>query len=676
MRDSRKLILIFAALLVSLFPSPLGAVDEVFYSGNDILFYSADTSCSSNTETNTITSTGGTKGKISIVQANIKQHIEDVGFITKDKPDFVTLNESGYHTIPEIEVPGYKGYRDNSFFKTNAATRQAKSTSVLWNEERWSKVDAGREIIVPTQGPQEWDMGRAITWVVLRDSDGGTTSVISLHHMINVNKYPGSPQPDKPLRKQLYGEAMDKVASKVKELSVLGPVLIGGDFNYQISDDDDYGPRKKLATVNMESTHDSLGRLDGVSIDYVFYTKNMVAEKHSMVPKNSGENHSDHPYLYATFTADGSGGGSSDVSSEAVCTCSASTSSLTLAGSNNEERAFGFFTGKGLSPQQAAGVVGNMKAESGVLPMRLQNTTAETETSSRKINLNGLGWGIVQWTPPSKMVNPSLNKGKTYEEIDSLAYQLEFLWGQLTGTGIGAATSEKAAGDDLKTQTTIDGSARSFMLKFERPKDQSESAQKGRVQLANEVFGKYGSSDIAGEAPTLTGATVADCSSGGGSGDVVQIAQAELAKGVKEDPLGCDSGNPSTPGSCGPNVDKYTDSTLEYWCADFVSWVYKEAGKPFTGGSSGGWRIAAVSSVQAWFEEHATYTKNGPDVIPKPGDVYIMGISHTGIVEKVEGNKIYTISGNTSTDSTGNGNGVGRGTYTVGSTDIEGYGRL
>lgn len=358
------------------------------------------------------------------------------------------------------------------------------------------------------------------------------------------------------------------------------------------------------------------------------------------------------------------------------CVCTAVPTS-TLVGSTEAEKAFNFFVGKGYSPQQSAGVVGNMKAESGVLPMRKQSTGAEVKTSSKDVRTSGSGWGLVQWTPPSKMINPSIEAGKTYAEIDTIDYQLQFLYEQLTGTGIGAAISEKSAGDDLKQQTTIDGSARSFMLKYERPADQSESKQQGRVQLANEIFGLYGNgatpAPSPGAQPTPGGGCV---TSPEGGGDIVSIAQAELNKGVKEEPLGCDAGNPSRNGSCGAEVDKYTDSTLEYWCADFVSWVYKQAGTPFNGGSSGGWRIASVDGVKSWFKQNGTWVDNGPGVKPNPGDVYTMGISHTGIVEKVEGDTIYTISGNTATDNTGNGNGVGRGSYKIGSSDIEGFGSL
>ncbi len=62
---------------------------------------------------------------------------------------------------------------------------------------------------------------------------------------------------------------------------------------------------------------------------------------------------------------------------------------------------------------------------------------------------------------------------------------------------------------------------------------------------------------------------------------------------------------------------------------------------------------------------------------PKPGDVYITaGEEHTGIVEKVEGGKVYTISGNTSTENYSNGVGVGDSVYPIGSSSIKGYGSL
>jgi hypothetical protein len=70
----------------------------------------------------------------------------------------------------------------------------------------------------------------------------------------------------------------------------------------------------------------------------------------------------------------------------------------------------------------------------------------------------------------------------------------------------------------------------------------------------------------------------------------------------------------------------YTDGNREPWCADFVSWVMKTAGTPFTGGSSGGWRVPAVTSMQEWFKtgkNGSTYFAANSSTRPKAGDVAI-----------------------------------------------------
>jgi hypothetical protein len=256
-----------------------------------------------------------------------------------------------------------------------------------------------------------------------------------------------------------------------------------------------------------------------------------------------------------------------------------------------------------------------------------------------------------------------------------LTTQLDFVWYELNGT-------EKSSFDALKATTSIKDATTVFMQKYERP---GEPHLDRRITAANTAYGRY-SNDVTDKLPPAeadpsvpsdpTGSCAQPISAA--SGSVVQIAQAELAKKVIENPVGCDSGNPSVKGDCGPEVNKYTDSTLEYWCADFVSWVYRQAGTPFTGGSSGGWRIAGVSSMQSWFEKNANWTPNGPSANPQPGNIYTLSISHVGIVEKVEGDTLYTISGNTSVDNTNNGKGVGRGVYKNfrANKDIIGFGSL
>jgi hypothetical protein len=142
---------------------------------------------------------------------------------------------------------------------------------------------------------------------------------------------------------------------------------------------------------------------------------------------------------------------------------SSCSSASTLSGSTNGIRAYNYFIGKGLTPQAAAGIVGNMTEESiGVEPERLQNDytglhPAETLTD---FQLNGgangrdIGWGTVQFTPPSKYITVSKDNGASYPQINSLSYQLDFVWGQLDSQIISdlksAATPEAAADVWLK----------------------------------------------------------------------------------------------------------------------------------------------------------------------------------------------------------------------------------
>ena len=142
----------------------------------------------------------------------------------------------------------------------------------------------------------------------------------------------------------------------------------------------------------------------------------------------------------------------------------------------------------------------------------------------------------------------------------------------------------------------------------------------------------------------------------GSNDDIVKVAQQELALGlVGTGPL-----------SNGGPVCKYQGSGCpQAWCADFVSWVYKAAGKPFTGGSDGGWRLSLASDVTGYFLSR----KSQPDIgygTPSGGDTMepgwavsfsgaepgARGIGHVGIVTAVHGNSFDDIEGN------GSGSGV------------------
>jgi hypothetical protein len=160
--------------------------------------------------------------------------------------------------------------------------------------------------------------------------------------------------------------------------------------------------------------------------------------------------------------------------------------------------------------------------------------------------------------------------------------------------------------------------------------------------LAGQVeYGRYGAYTLF---VRLGGSTEGGC--GGLSDDeIVRIAQGEL--GVTED-------NPGSDCDCGAPL-KYQGSTgPEDWCADFVSWVYNEAHRPFSGGLDGGWRIANVGALVQWLRDNGEWHVAGDGDQPRPGDVVsFRGGEHVGIVEGLEvvsGSRwtIHTIEGNSS----------------------------
>ena len=109
------------------------------------------------------------------------------------------------------------------------------------------------------------------------------------------------------------------------------------------------------------------------------------------------------------------------------------------------------------------------------------------------------------------------------------------------------------------------------------------------------------------------------------------------------------------------------------WCTVFVDWCiynasgcdsnYAQSAKFYTGPYGAGCQFAAgyYKAAGAWYKSD-----------PKPGDQIFFGSGdsyrHTGLVEKVENGKVYTIEGNSN-------NKVQRKSYSLSDASIIGYGR-
>lgn len=134
---------------------------------------------------------------------------------------------------------------------------------------------------------------------------------------------------------------------------------------------------------------------------------------------------------------------------------------------------FNFFVGKGLTDFQAAGIMGNIQHESGYEPQKAQGIYDRKVEAKDWRQAKGGGWGLVQWTPGSKMIDPTTAAG---QDPNNIITQLEYLWGQLNnqwpegwgGSAPSSGFNEKKAGDHLKSTTTVADATISFETKYER----------------------------------------------------------------------------------------------------------------------------------------------------------------------------------------------------------------
>lgn len=125
----------------------------------------------------------------------------------------------------------------------------------------------------------------------------------------------------------------------------------------------------------------------------------------------------------------------------------------------------------------------------------------------------------------------------------------------------------------------------------------------------------------------------------------LQIAISQI--GVQEHPKGSNSG---------PEVNQYLKSvglSPGYsWCMAFCYWCYKRASE-ITGIET---HILETGGVLAQWNAR----KNSNQILtPIPGCIFILdygkGLGHTGFVERVEGEIMYTIEGNSNDDGSREG---------------------
>jgi len=164
----------------------------------------------------------------------------------------------------------------------------------------------------------------------------------------------------------------------------------------------------------------------------------------------------------------------------------------------NDEIIWNFLISKGLNDFAVAGIMGNLFAESGLIPNNLQNsyekTLGMTDAQYTAAVDNGTysnfvrdsaGYGLAQWTFWSRkqaLYDFSQAAGKS---IGDLTMQLDFLWKELQGYS--------QSMNVLKTAKSILEASNIILMDFERPADMGEKVQATRAGYGQRYYDKYAS---------------------------------------------------------------------------------------------------------------------------------------------------------------------------------------
>lgn len=217
----------------------------------------------------------------------------------------------------------------------------------------------------------------------------------------------------------------------------------------------------------------------------------------------------------------------------------------------NEQPAFEYFVGKGLSERQSAGIVGNLDAESGLDP------------TIRQIG-GGPGRGIAQWSAGGRWDTTSGDNVLAYasqrgKDPLTLQLQLDFIWFELTtfpGYGLAA----------LQDTTTIVDAVSVFKAKFEGCPACSTG---NRVLYAQSVLDRFGGGN----------SSSSSSSSGAPGGPACTLDNGDEGECITTSACDARGDHLSSPGLC--------PGSSEIQCCTAVAGASSSSGESPRGSSSG-----------------------------------------------------------------------------------------
>ena len=287
--------------------------------------------------------------------------------------------------------------------------------------------------------------------------------------------------------------------------------------------------------------------------------------------------------------------------------------------------------------------------EAEITDLNTQKTSVDSELSSLNASLSAL---------PAKGDNAEKN-AEIDEKKASIEQQIKEKESQKQEIEADIEAAEKELNELNKTLSTLEEEK----AKLEEAKQQNQeaildAASPEKKEALKEAMTKYNEAQAKVEETKESEANRIQGEIDTAQADVEEVSQKLTEKKnvekARENGLGTDDIVEIAKKYLGMNESdgsylQFTEGREEAWCADFVTYVVKEAMGEDT---PEGFGSPSVATLRAWGENNGKYQDISNWQNIKPGDVMIQernGASHTGIITSVDPDgTIHTIEGNTS----------------------------
>ena len=206
--------------------------------------------------------------------------------------------------------------------------------------------------------------------------------------------------------------------------------------------------------------------------------------------------------------------------STTTTTTSTTTTSTKAAATTTAkpETIWNYLLGKIGNAYGVAGLMGNIYAESSLIPNNLQNTgntklgktdaeytAAVDDGSYTKFSSDGYGYGLCQWTYSTRKKALLEYAEAQNASIGNLDMQLAFIYKEIS-------ESYSSLLSTLKSATSVKEASDAVLTKYEKPADQSDTVKTKRAGYGQTYYDKYAGTSSSGTSTSSSSSTTTSSS--------------------------------------------------------------------------------------------------------------------------------------------------------------------